>query len=182
VFRRRRAPEDPVAHEVDPAQAPRRLVPIVADTLRTRQRYRDLVEGVRPGPVRDRLEASQAQLDTGVLAVWATARRVGELERVLAALDPDRVTDEYKAAKRSGVAADVLAAHEARFGSVQRLLNAMDDAEERLRLLDVRLDGLVARGAEVVLGAGAGLDQLDAELSSVVSELGALRAGLDELS
>lgn len=182
MFRRRRAPDDPIAAEVDPARAPRRLAGIVADSLDARRRYQDLVRGLRPGPVHDRLEASGAQLDTGVLAVWQTALRVGELERILATLGPERVTDEYKQAKRGGVDPDVLAAHEARFGSVQRLLNAVDDAEQRLRLLDVRLDGIVARGAEVALGGGSGLDELDAELASVVSDLGALRAGLDEVS
>jgi hypothetical protein len=179
VFRRRRGPDDPIARQVDPAQAPRRLAPVVADALDARRRYQDLVAGLRPGPVQERLGSMQAQLDAGVLAVGETARRVGELERILASLQPDRVTDEYKRAKRSDADPEVMAAHEARFGSVQRLLNAVDDADERLRLLDVRLDGIVARGAEVALGSGGDLDALDAELASVVSDLGALRAGLD---
>jgi len=182
VFRRRRTPDDPIAREVDPARAPRRLAGLVADSLDARARYQSLVDGLREGAVRDRLEATGAQLDAGVLALWQTVLRVGELERILATLGPERVTDEYKRAKRSDVDPDVLAAHEARFGSVQRLLNAVDDAEERLRLLDVRLDGIVARGAEVALGSGTGLDELDAELALVVSDLGALRAGLDELN
>jgi hypothetical protein len=166
---------------VDPALAPRRFAPAVADSLAARQRYRELVDGLRPGPVRDRLAGLASQLDAGVLAVWDTVQRAAEVERILATLDPERVTDEYKQAKRSGGDSELLAAREARFGSVQRLLNALDDTDEQLRLLEARLGGAVARAAEVALAAGAGADALDAELAAVVADLGALRAGLDEL-
>jgi hypothetical protein len=45
----------------------------------------------------------------------------------------------------------------------------------------VRLDAAVARAADVVLGSGVGADELDAELTDVVDELGALRSALDEV-
>jgi hypothetical protein len=183
VFRRRRPslPPDPLA-AVDPAAAPRRFARPVEDAVEARRRFRELIEGLRPGPTQDRLAAAGLQFDAGVLAMWNAVQRAGELERILATLDPDRVTDEYKQARRSGAAPDVLAAHEARFGSVQRLLNALDDTDERLALLDVRLGALVARAAEVALAAGAGADELDGELATLVDELGALRAGLDSLA
>jgi hypothetical protein len=181
MFRRRRPAEaDPLA-EVDPANAPRRFARSVADALAARRRYRELVAGLRAGPVRDRLAALGGQLDAGVAAVWDTVQRASEMERVLATLDPDRVTAEFKQARRSGAPPEVVAAHEARFGSVQRLLNALDDTEQRLRLIDVRMGGAVARAAEVALASGAGADELDAELAAVVDDLGALRAGLDEV-
>jgi hypothetical protein len=155
---------------------------VVADSLAARQRYRELVDGLRPGAVRDRLAGLAGQVDAGVLAVWDTVQRAAEVDHILLTLDPERVTQEYKEAKRTGGDPALLAAREARFGSVQRLLNALDDTDERLRLLDARLGGAVARAAEVALAAGAGADELDAELAAVVSDLGALRAGLDELS
>jgi hypothetical protein len=182
VFGRRREPKasDPLAG-VDPALAPRRFAGGVASVLTTRRQYASLVNGLAPGPVRDRLAELSPQVDEGVLAVWATVQRAGEIERIVATLDPATVTDAYKQAKRSGADADVLAAHEARFSSVQRLLNSLDDTDERLRLLEARLGGIVARAAEVALATGSGVDDLDAELSGVVSELGALRTALDEL-
>jgi hypothetical protein len=182
VFRRNRPrrSDDPLAH-VDPAAAPRRFAGAVADALAARRRFRELVDGLRPGPVRDRLADAGAQVDAGVQAVWDTVQRAGELERVLATLDPERVTDRYKQAKRSDVAPEVLAAHEARFASVQRLLNALDDTATQLDLLDVRLGGAVARAAEVALAAGAGADELDADLARLVDDLDALRAGLAEV-
>ncbi|MGH9212191.1 MAG: hypothetical protein ACRD2C_16130 [Acidimicrobiales bacterium] len=181
MFRRRRSSEaDPLA-QVDPTAAPRRFARSVADAVAARRRFRDLVTGLRPGPVRDRLEGMAAQVDAGVSAVWETVQRAAEMERILAALDPERVTAELKAARRSDATAEVQAAHEARFGSVQRLLNALDDTEQRLRLIDVRLGAAVARAAEVALGSGSVADDLDAELAGVVDDLGALRAGLDEV-
>jgi hypothetical protein len=146
-----------------------------------RRRYQDLVDGLQPGAVRDRLAGLQGQVDAGVTAVWDAVTRAAETERVLATLDPERVTAELKDARRSGAAPEVLTALEDRFGSVQRLLNTLDETDERLRLLDVRISGTVARAAEVALGSATGADELDAELRSVVDELTALRSALDSL-
>jgi hypothetical protein len=120
-------------------------------------------------------------LDAGARAVWDTVQRAAEIERIVATLGPDEVTADYKRARRSGTDPEVLAAYEARFTSVQRLLNTLDDTDERLDVLEARLGGIVARAAEVALAAGAGADALDAELSGVVGELDALRRALDEL-
>jgi hypothetical protein len=181
MLRRRRQSDDPLAH-VDPAAAPRRFAGVVADAVDSRRRYHELVAGLRPGPVRDRLAATGERVDAGVAAAWSTAQRAGDLERLLASLDPDRVTDEYKRAKRSADDPELEAALAQRFGSVQRLLNALDDTEERLRLLDARLSAAVARVAEVALVGGTGTDEVGAELETVVEELTALRTALDDLS
>jgi hypothetical protein len=155
----------------------------VAEALDARRRYRELLDGLRPGPVRDRLEQTRERLDAGVLAVWDTAVRATDIERTLATLDPERVTAQYKRAKRAGDEPDVEAALGQRFVSVQRLLNTLDDTDDRLRLLDARLGAAVAQAAEVALdvaGASAA-DALDAELAGVVDDLAALRSALDEL-
>ncbi len=192
MLRRRRttSPESGGPHDqlagVDPAAVSPRFGRAVADALDTRGRFASVLAGVRDGPVRDRLLAAGARLDAGVLAVWATAQRATAIERTLAALDPGRVTEEYKRAKRAGDEPELEAALAQRFGSVQRLLNALDDTDDRLRLLDARLGAAVAAAAEVALGAGvgggAGADALDAELDGVVAELDALRLALGELS
>jgi hypothetical protein len=182
VLRRRRAPEDPLGH-VDPAAVSPRFARPVADALDARRRFADVVAGVRDGPVRDRLAGAGGRLDDGVAAVWDIAQRATDVERTLAALDPERVTDEYKRAKRGDAAPELEAALAQRFASVQRLLNALDDTDERLRLLDARLGAAVAGAAEVALGAAGagGAERLGFELDGVVAELGALRTALDEL-
>jgi hypothetical protein len=182
MLRRRREPEDPLGH-VDPAAVSPRFSRYVADALDARRRYADVLTGVRDGPVRQRLSDAGGRLDDGVAAVWGIAQRATQVERTLAALDPDRVTDEYKWAKRGDAAPELEAALAQRFASVQRLLNALDDTDERLRLLEARLGAAVAGAAEVALGAAGagGADRVGSELDGVVAELGALRTALDEL-
>lgn len=183
MFRRRpKAPPDPLGH-VDPGAVPRRWAGPVDDALAARRRWTELVAGLRPGPLRDRLSTLGERVDEGVLAVWEAVLGAVEAERVVATLEPDRVTDDYKRAKRDPAADPALVeALATRFASVQRVLNSLDVTEERLRLLDARLGAAVARGAEVALAAGAGGDELGAELESVVGELGALRDSLATLS
>lgn len=182
MLRRRRGPEDPLGH-VDPAAVSPRFSRAVADALDARRRYADVLAGVRDGPVRQRLVDAGGRLDDGVASVWDITQRATQVERTLAALDPERVTDEYKRAKRGGAGPELEAALAQRFASVQRLLNALDDTDERLRLLDARLSAAVAGAAEVALGAAGadGADRVGSELDGVVADLGALRAALDDL-
>jgi hypothetical protein len=138
---------------------------------------------MRPGPLQDRLSELSARVDEGVLAVWETAVRAVDAGRIAEALDVEEVTREYKRAKSDPSADPALVeALSARFTSVQRVLNSIDDAEQRLRLLDARLGAAVARAAEVALTAGEGADVLGAELEAVVGELGALRDALESLA
>ena len=138
MLRRRRAPRTRWATSTPRPCSPR-FSRSVADALDARRRYADVLAGVRDGPVRERLADGGGRLDAGVAAVWDIAQRATQVERTLAALDPERVTDEYKRAKRGGADPELEAALAQRFGSVQRLLNALDDTDERLRLLDARL-------------------------------------------
>lgn len=183
MLRRRRASDDPLA-QVDPAATSPRFAPAVAEAIDVRRRYRDLLAGIRPGPMRDQLTLSGERLDDGVLAVWDTARRATEIERTLAALDPERVTAEYKRSRRADDDPELESALGQRFASVQRLLNALDDTDDRLRLLDARLGAAVAQAAEIALGTSGedAAGELDAQLAGVVDELGTLRSALDELA
>jgi hypothetical protein len=183
VFRRRpRTPPDPLAF-VDPAAVPARFATAIAEAMHARRRFAGVVAELRPGPVRDRLATLGEQVDAGVLAVWETVQRAADMERVAAGLDAEDATADYKQAKRDPAADPaLLAALRERFESVHRLLNAVDDVEASLRLLDARLGAAVARAAEVALAASdTAADGLGDELESVVSELGALRDSLRSL-
>ena len=83
----------------------------------------------------------------------------GDIEATLAGARPrarHRRVQARQALGRRPRAGEVLAR---RFTSVQRLLNTLDDTDERLRLLDARLGATVARAAEVALCAsGDGVD------------------------
>jgi hypothetical protein len=190
AFRRRapKAPPDPIAAEVDPATVPAAYRPPVIDALNARSQFKVLVEAVPDGPMRSRLEELSLRVDAGVLAVWQTVGQAVRLEGVVAALDPDRVANAMKQAKRDEAAgtldAATMEAVAARFGATQRLLNSLDDLRERLPVLEARLGTAVARAAELTLtssasSSAAGLDALTGELDTLVLELDALRAGVD---
>jgi len=182
MFRRKRKPEQG-SPTTELAPLPPRWAPAVAEAVEVRRRWHDVVAGLREGPVRDRLIELGDKIDAGVLAVHATASRAADAERIAAALDADKVTEDYKRAKRDpSVDPALLDALTARFTSVQRVLNALDDVEQRLRLLDARMGAAVARGAEVALTAGAGSEEIGQELDAVVAELGALQSSLDSLA
>jgi hypothetical protein len=183
VFRREPdPPADPLAH-VDPNAVPRRFAGAVADAVGARLRFRHVLEALRPGPLRDRLDELSPKVDAGVLAVWETVQRAAEVERIAAGLDADGALADYKRARRDpSTPAELMAALEERFESVQRLLNVVDDVDQQLQLLDARLGAAVARAAELAVVAGGDpAGSLDDELDAVVSELGLLRDSLAAL-
>lgn len=179
VFRRRRqSPPDPF-DALDVSTLPARYRPAVDDALRSRVEFRRMVESLSAGPGQDRLRELSLRVDEGTRAVWDTACRAVEMERVVATLDPDRVTAELKQARRSGADPQVVEALTARFASVQRLLDALDHLRERLPVLEARLGAALARAAELSLittgGASSDVTAIDAELQSLVIDLEALR-------
>jgi hypothetical protein len=155
----------------------------VADALAARQRFDGILSRLQPGPIRDRMVELRAKLEAGVLAVWETVLRAAEVERIAAGLDADGVLARIKAARRDpSTPPALLAALDAEFESVQRLLNVVDDVDTQLRLLDARLDAAVARAAELAMVTTAEPSALvDGELDAVVTELGALRDSLAAL-
>lgn len=176
-----RAPADPLA-VVDRSAVPVRLVTVVDGAVACAHRYRSLV-GVRPdGPVRERIAGIGVRVDAGVLAVYETALRARRLDEVAVTLDPVAVTAAYKDARRRDASPELVETHRARFESVQRILNARDEIDGRLELLEARLEATVARVAELALEPAADLDAVETDLTDVTDELTALRAGLDELA
>lgn len=174
-------PVDPVG-ALDRSVVPGRLLEVVDAAIDADRRWRRVVATVQTGPLADRLDVLGQQVAAGVLELYAVAVRIGEIERVLAALEPTEATAAFKAAKRratQGEPVPELDALEARFSSIQRLLNVVADAEDQLQVLDARLLAAVARGAELAVTADPrGLTTMGADLDAVVGELGALRGAL----
>jgi hypothetical protein len=185
VFRRRSSrPADPLAG-VDPAAVPDAYRAPVADALRARAQFGELVAGLRDGPLQERMRQLGARVDAGVLAVFRTASQAADIDRVTATLDPERVTAELKQARRTGAGPAVIEALQARFASTQRLLNSRDELRERLPVLEARLGTAVARAAELALtspaSAATEISGLEGELDRLVLDLDALAAATAEL-
>ena len=185
VFRRRSStPPDPLA-AIEVGRLPADYRAPVVDAVRARTQFGELVAGLHDGPLRERLQELAARVDSGVLAVWHTATRAADIDRVTATLDVERVTAELKQARRSGAADEVVVALQERFASMQRLLNGRDAQRERLPVLEARLATAVARAAELVLTSpatvSAEIDALAGDLDRLVVELDALGAATSEL-
>lgn len=192
VFRRRaKQPAEPVGPQIDAMAVPPAHRSVVDDALRARTQFHSLLTTTAPGPMQDRLHELSAKVDAGVQAVWEAVQQAVRLEQVVATLDPVRVAEDLKRAKRAeqsgqadGAAVEALTA---RFASTQRLLNSLDELRQRIPVLEARLGTAVARAAEITLTSAAsptasGLDVLDGELDQLVLELGALQAGAAAVS
>lgn len=156
----------------------------VEEALAARAHFVEMLRSMPKGPLRERVAEIGQRVDAGVLASWETAQRGSQGAKMLSTLDPKGVTARLKEAKRrnpdGGPEVEALAAqHDA----VNRLWDGVDDAGERLRLLDLRLGAAVARVAALAIAARApgDLDPADAELRAVVDELSALSGAMNEL-
>jgi hypothetical protein len=187
IFRRRsrNQPVDPITATVDPSAVPDRYRAVVADALRARTQFAGLVSSTQPGPLHDRMTSLAGDVDAGVLAVWQVVQHATRIEDVVATLDPGRVTDELKQARRAGADPATVEALAERFASNQRLLNSLEESRQRLPVLEARLGTAVARAAELVLtsslGAAPELDRVHDDLTRLTQELDALRLATHEL-
>ncbi len=182
-----RAPRD---ERIDPFTLAEPWRRYVQDALQAHARFRDAVEGARPGPTRDRLRQIDARLDTGVREVWRIARRGHDLVDARRRLDPDAIRDEIAATRAtadqpwatSGTVERTMEALEAQLATVERLERVIGDADSRLRLLNARLDEAAARTIELAVQASdvSELGGLGDDVDAMVDEMEALRQAIEE--
>jgi hypothetical protein len=167
----------------------------VRTAMASRDQFSAIVQQTPPGPTRERLEGLQGTVATAVSRVAEAVWRAANASAVAAGLDAAGATAELKEARRSleanrragrdtgSLEAQVGALAE-RHRAIQDALNLAEDATSKLGEANVRLKTLVARAATVAMRAGGGdpLDDLEAELTDVVSGLGALDDSLAEFA
>lgn len=176
----------PRLERIDPFTLGERWRPFVQRALQASARYRRTIEGVDPGPLRERLEEIGGMVDSGVRECWRIARRGHELDDAVSALDRTGTRARLgRIEEGAGGGADESVARSlrARLSAADRLAGVSSDARERLRVLQARLDESVARAIELALAqGGSGLDAggLGGDLEHLVDDLEALRAGLEE--
>ena len=170
------------AQHIDPfaLQDPWRT--FVRSAQQARRKFDTAVSGARPGPMRERLTEIGDRLDDAVDECWRVARQgqalsdarsqldTKDAQRELASLDPSSPSH--------GKTAEAL---QAQIASAQRLEATANDARDRLRLLDARMDEAVARAVELsVEGGDADLTGLGTDVDGLVGDMEALRQGLEE--
>jgi sugar-specific transcriptional regulator TrmB len=139
--------------------------------------------------LRDRLAEIGERVGTGVDECWQVANRAQDIANALEQLDTRQARAELAALEQeSGTAPENRArtaeALRAQIGSAERMATVVDDARDRLRLLDARLDEAVARAVELSVDSGdpEGVLGLSSDVDSVVTDMEALRQALEETS
>lgn len=161
----------------------------VREALDAQRRYAKAVRSAEPGPLRDRLTEIGDRIDAGVQECWRIARRGDALVDAIGNLGGgETIAAELDRAKMAAKATpgqaqdDTVEALQAQQDSYDRLVAVARNAQERLQVLNARLDEAVARAVELAITAEnvGELQGLGGDVEQLVGEMESLRQGLEE--
>ena len=158
---------------------------LVQGAERAATRLHATVAGAPQGPLRDRLVSIADKLDDGLAESWAIARRGDELDGAVRRLDPTALRSKLATLEGRHAAAPTAELDAAiqsvrlQLDSADRLTALSSRTADRLRLTQTKLDELVARAAEVSVGA-SDTDAYASAVDDLVVELEALRLAVEE--
>jgi hypothetical protein len=161
----------------------------VSEALQAQRRYDQAVRKADPGPLRDRLTEIGQRIEAGVRECWRVAQRGDAIEDGLRTLDVEgakRELIDVERDLRDGSDERLVQARDslrAQLHSAQRMIDAVQDARNQLRLLDARLDEAVTRAIELSLRSAGDADVsgLGSDVESLVQDMEALRAALEDV-
>lgn len=163
----------------------------VREALDAQRRYARAVAAAGPGPLQERLVDIGGRIDTGVRECMRIARHGAELDRALHELErADQVRSRLAEVQRERGAVGPGSQHldktaealHAQLESIERITDVARSTQDRLRLLDARLDEAVARAVELSLRAGDPMELggLGSDVDALVGQMEALRQALEE--
>ena len=161
----------------------------VHEALQAQRRFNDAVRKATAGPLQDRLKEIGGRIDTGVRECWRVAQRGEAIEDGLKTLDVEGTQRELIDVERDlrGTQDERLEqtreSLRAQLHSAQRMIDAVQDARNQLRLLDARLDEAVTRAVELSLRSAPDDDVsgLGSDVDSLVQDMEALRSALEDV-
>ena len=161
----------------------------VREALDAQRRYRRAVEATFEGPLQQRLVEIGERIDSGVEECWRIAKRGDALVDAINNLDVVAARKELEVAKKSAKATPgeaqeaTVEALQAQVDAADRLIAVARDAQDRVRLLNARLDEAVARAVELSLRAEdvGELGGLGSDVDELVDEMESLRVALDDV-
>lgn len=162
----------------------------VQSALQSQARFDQAVHQAERGPLRDRLGEIGDRVHDAVREAWRVARQGQVLADAGTQIDTagvQRQLAEVRANASAPWAAgssleQTAKALEAQLASAQRLATVTREAQDRLRLLNARMDEMVARAIELSVDASQpdDLGGLGSDVDSLVDEMEALRLAMDE--
>lgn len=191
---RRRRPTRPPPEPArpNPYAVPQPWRDLVSEVLRSQQKFEQVVGGVRPGPLQDRMSSLGRRLEDGVQDCWTVAQRGAALNAAVSRLDPpeihrQQVLIEAQLASPAtrpddGPLRDALAAVQAQMATVERLQSVAEDTRRQLQRLAARLGEAVAEAIELSVAEPDPTDlrSLPSGIDDVVGELETLARAVDE--
>ncbi|MBI2703834.1 MAG: hypothetical protein HYX32_00875 [Actinobacteria bacterium] len=158
---------------------------------RSKKQYFDAIRSARQGPLRDRLEDIAGRIETGVAECWHIAQSGQALSEARARIDTRSIQTELTQInwgttggkpEPGSSKAETVEALESQLATASRLDQVIADTNDRLRLLDARLDEAVTRAIELSARGQqvADLGSLASDVESVVTDMETLRVALDE--
>lgn len=177
-------PRGPVSDRIDAYALSVPWRDFVQSAVNATHRFDRAVARTERGPLRDHLTALGARLADGAQECWRIARHGDELDEALGQIDVDgvrRERAEVQALDASTHQANTLQALDAQLASAERMQHVAEDARDRLRLLDARLDELVARAIELSVSDDVdAVTSLGTDVDGLVSDMESLRQALEE--
>jgi hypothetical protein len=143
------------------------------------------VAEVAPGPLRAQLDAIVDQLRHGLQSAWDVAKQGDAIDDTVRRLDPTALRSKLATLEQRAAtdpSPENLAALESvrgQIGSADRLKRQSEQTAASLRLTQTQLDALVARAAEVRVGA-ADSAAYAKDVDELVIKLEALRQAVEE--
>lgn len=162
----------------------------VHEALKAQRRFNDAVRKADAGPLRDHLREIGQRIDTGVRECWRVAQRGAAIESGLKTLDVEGTKRDLVDVERElrGDPTDTRLQQtrdslRAQLHTAQRMIDAVQDARNQLRLLDARLDEAVTRAVELSLRSApdADVSGLGSDVESLVTDMEALRSALEDV-
>ncbi|HEX4982430.1 MAG TPA: hypothetical protein VFV63_12050 [Ilumatobacteraceae bacterium] len=149
------------------------------------RRLHETVSATPTGPLRERLDGIVGKLDRALAECWEIARRGDDIDEAITRLDQTALRSKLgtlRAKVEAGPSDDLAAAVasvEEQLASAERLKELSAQTAGRLRLTQTRLDELVARAAEVSIGAGD-TDAYAHDVDDLVIEIEAMRLAVED--
>lgn len=180
-------PKETKAPQIDPFTLSEPWRQMVQGAQRARSHLHETVRATSPGPLRDRLDAIVGKLDQALAECWAIARRGDEIDGAVNRLDPTALRSKLGTLRAkiqpdavpSGDLAAAITSVEDQLASADRLKELSAQTAGRLRLTQTRLDELVARTAEVSIGA-SDTDAYAHDVDDLVIEIEAMRLAVED--
>jgi hypothetical protein len=148
-----------------------------------RNRFGRTIKALRPGPLQERLGGVADRFDDAVDECWRVAVRGNDIEAALRTLDTRSAQVELAQLQRqpqTPATQATITSLQAQLASANRMVTVATDARDHLRLLDARMDEMIARAAELSVTADADVGTLGADVDGLVNELEALRQAMEE--